>query len=155
MVQQILHVAPPLGWPLWLCLATLAACGDGKGVGAAPPTASAAPRLAPPAAAAQEGRDRDRLRDDSRLILERSCGQCHIGDYPTALSRALAVFDLSEIEWSARMSEAQLRDAERRLAGPLPPDGDPSDVTPEERALFGRFVDAEVVRRATGGARAH
>jgi hypothetical protein len=58
------------------------------------------------------------------------------------------VFDLREPEWSARMSGAQLRSALWRLGEPLPPDGRPSDVSPEERARFQRFVDAELARRA-------
>jgi hypothetical protein len=88
------------------------------------------------------------LRDDARLVLEQHCGRCHIRDYPTALPRALAVFDLREPDWSARMSNAQLDSAIWRLGEPLAPDGDTNGVTPEERARFQRYVDAERARRA-------
>jgi hypothetical protein len=84
------------------------------------------------------------LRDDARLVLERYCGECHVRDNPTALPGALAVFDLREPDWSARMSDAQLRSAAWRLGEPLPPDGRLGDVTPEERARFQRYVDAEL-----------
>jgi hypothetical protein len=90
----------------------------------------------------------DALRDESRLVLEQHCGQCHIRDYPTALPRALAVFDLREPEWSARMSDGQLRSAVWRLGEPLPPDGNPNEVSADERARFQRYVDAELARRA-------
>ena len=95
------------------------------------------------------------LRDDGRLILERHCGLCHIRDYPTARPGALAVFDLRDPDWSARMSDAQLRSASFRLGEPLPPDGSPNDVSDEERALFRRFVDEELARRgqSDGGIR--
>jgi hypothetical protein len=91
------------------------------------------------------------LRDDSRLILERYCGLCHIRDSPTAIPGALAVFDLREPDWSARMSDAQLRSAAWRLGEPLPPDGSANTVSPEERAGFERYVDAELARRLDGG----
>jgi hypothetical protein len=56
-----------------------------------------------------------RLRDQARLILERHCGQCHIGEYPTALPRALAVYNLSNEEWAAKMTETQLRQLDTRI----------------------------------------
>jgi hypothetical protein len=66
--------------------------------------------------------DRDALREECRLILERHCGLCHIREYSTAQPGALAVFDLREQEWSARMSNEQLRNAHWRLGEPIPPD---------------------------------
>ena len=86
------------------------------------------------------------LRDDARLVLERHCGQCHIGAYPTALPRALAIFDLSETEWAARMSLAQLDSALQRLSAPLAPDGAQNDVAPNEREDVARFVELERAR---------
>src|SRR5262245_56088696 len=101
------------------------------------------------AGAAEGGaRVRDALRDQSRLILERHCGRCHIREYPTAVPRALAVFDLREPEWSRRMSDAQLTSAVWRLGEPLPPDGVPNEVSDEERAQFKRFVEVEMAERA-------
>jgi len=102
---------------------------------------------APDLAASSAPATADALRDDSRLVLEHHCGQCHIRDYPTALPRALAVFDLREPDWSARMSDAQLKSAAWRLGEPLPPDGKSNEVSADERARFQRYVDAELVRR--------
>jgi cytochrome c5 len=90
----------------------------------------------------------DALRDEGRLVLERHCGQCHVRDSPEALPRALAVYDLREPDWSARMSDAQLHSAVWRLGEPLPPDGNANDVSADERAGFQRYVDAELARRA-------
>lgn len=121
-------------------LDTLVSCRDQR---------SATDAGAPPATVTHAATpDHDDLREDSRLILERHCGLCHIHDYPTARPGALAVFDLREPDWSARMSNAQLRNAHWRLGEPLPPDGSLNDVSDEERALFMRFVDAELARRA-------
>jgi hypothetical protein len=92
---------------------------------------------------------REALRDDARLILEQHCGVCHVRDSPGAVAGALAVYDLRELEWSARMSDVQLRSATWRLGEPLPPEGSANTVTPEERARFERYVDAEIVRRST------
>ena len=88
---------------------------------------------------------RDRLRDDARLVLEANCGQCHIRDYDTALPRALAVFDLSELEWSATMSDAQLSDAAGRVAGRRGPDG-PLEISDEDVVRVQAFVDEELAR---------
>lgn len=44
------------------------------------------------------------------------------------------------------MSDGQLRSALWRLGEPLPPDGRPNDVSPEERARFKRYVDEELDR---------
>jgi hypothetical protein len=85
------------------------------------------------------------LRDDARLVLEARCGQCHIGSYPTALPRALAVYDLEETEWSARMTPAQHREALRRIDLGLGPEGEDLGVTDEERARVHAFLDAELL----------
>jgi hypothetical protein len=110
-------------------------------------------RRAGRAGSADAGAPRDErlaLRDDARLILERHCGSCHIPDYPTALPRALAVFNLREPDWSARMTDAQLHSAEWRLGEPLAPDGADNDVTQDERARLTRYVEAELARRSRG-----
>jgi hypothetical protein len=91
---------------------------------------------------------REVLRDDARLVLEKHCGQCHIGAYPTAVPRALAVFDLSETQWSNKMSPAQLRSAVARLSAPLSPTGAQNEVAPKERDDVRRFVDLELARPA-------
>lgn len=98
--------------------------------------------------------ERDPLRERSRAILEASCGTCHLPELDTSLPAALAVFDLSERDWSARMSDAQLRDAESRLGADLAPggvDGVPLAVQPDDRATFARYVERETRRRAGTG----
>jgi hypothetical protein len=87
-------------------------------------------------------------RDAARVVLERACGSCHISTEPTALQAALAVYDLTELDWSARMTDAQLLDMVQRMDAPLPPDGEPNGSTPEEREAVRVFVDAEIARRA-------
>ena len=110
--------------------------------------AASCERRVEPAAHGEPATDRSvALLDDARLVLERNCGSCHIADYPTALPRALAVFDLRQQEWAARMSESKLRQLVPRLEGPVPPDGAPSSATDSERASVQRFVDAELERR--------
>jgi hypothetical protein len=58
-----------------------------------------------------------------RLVLERHCGTCHRADLPTAQPVALAVFAINEPDWSARMSEAQLRSALYRIQNLVEIDG--------------------------------
>jgi hypothetical protein len=124
-----------------LASATLVGC---RAKSAAPDDASA------PIATASS--DRAALRDDARLLLERHCGPCHLAGEPGALPAALAVFDLREEEWSARMTDGRLREALRRLGEPLPPDGAPNDVSDAERARFARFADGEILRHARSDA---
>jgi mono/diheme cytochrome c family protein len=104
---------------------------------------SAAPSFLPPAGDAADPASRDA----ARLVLERHCGACHIGASPTALPRALAVFDLSATEWAATLSDAQRTELVRRLDQPIPPDGRENDVSDEERAQVRRYVEA---RRGRG-----
>ena len=70
---------------------------------------------APPPAPPPAPDPRVARRDDARLVLERFCGECHIGTLPTAKPRAISVFDLSEMEWAARMSPLQWKSALDRL----------------------------------------
>jgi mono/diheme cytochrome c family protein len=88
------------------------------------------------------------LREDARAIVSQHCGECHDPRRSTALPGALAVYDVTEPDWSARMSDAQLRNAIWRLSEPIPPEGRPNDVSDQERALFGRYVELEITRRA-------
>lgn len=79
-------------------------------------------------------------REPARAILEKHCGQCHRADQPTANPKALAVFTLNELDFSARMSNVQLDDALTRLREAMQVDR--ADV-----ATFEKFVQAEVRRR--------
>jgi hypothetical protein len=90
-----------------------------------------------------------KLREEARVVLEKHCGQCHFGTYETALPRALAVFDLSDEQWNAKLTEAQLHSARGRIESDLGPDGEKREVPDEDRAIIRRFVAAEIARLAT------
>ncbi|HEU4407718.1 MAG TPA: hypothetical protein VFS43_20810 [Polyangiaceae bacterium] len=107
---------------------------------------------APPAVAAVRGERLGELRAVARETLGRNCGECHTGGSATALRGALAVFDLSEPDWSAAMSNAQLREAARRLREPFGPSLGTSEtraisVSAEELARFDELVTLEAARR--------
>lgn len=79
-------------------------------------------------------------------MLERHCGICHIPTEPTANAGALGVYDLSELEWSARMTDEQLVDAADRFAGEV--NGfNGQTIAPDERAAVGDYVTRELKRR--------
>ena len=93
------------------------------------------------------------LRESARELLDANCGECHTRGLPTALPRALAVYDLTELDWSHSMSDAQLREAERRLRAPVAPTRGEAEVRPihaSDAALgrFQRYVQLETERRA-------
>lgn len=93
------------------------------------------------------------LRESSRELLEVNCGECHTRGLPTALPRALAVYDLTESDWSANMTDAQLWEAARRLREPFGPTLGETEIhairaTDVELARFDRFVAMETARRA-------
>ncbi len=93
------------------------------------------------------------LREAAREGLDRNCGECHTSTLATALPRALRVYDLAQLDWSRRMSDAQLRDAEGRLrdkVGATLGDGEvrPIVMSEEDLAMFHRYVELEVQRRA-------
>ena len=81
----------------------------------------------------------DPVRDGARVVLEARCGKCHDGAQATAKPAALAIFDLHEDDWPARLHDAQLPKLLGRLVGM----GAPAD----ERARVSAFVDAERKRR--------
>jgi hypothetical protein len=63
------------------------------------------------------------------------------------------VYDLDQLDWSRRMSDDQLREAERRLREPLAPTRGEDEVRPvrasvEELDRFHRYVELETGRRA-------
>jgi len=92
------------------------------------------------------------LRESARETLDANCGECHTATLPTALPRALRVFDLTEIEWSRRMTDAQLLEAARRLREPMAPTRGEGEVRPirasdAERARFDAFVAKEIEAR--------
>jgi mono/diheme cytochrome c family protein len=95
------------------------------------------------------------LRESARELLDANCGECHTRGLPTALPRALTVYDLTQLDWSRRMSDDQLREAERRLREPLAPTRGEEEVRPirasdAELDRFRRYVEHETGRRAGG-----
>jgi hypothetical protein len=88
------------------------------------------------------GRSLVQLRDAARDALRPSCGRCHDRAQPTALSKALRIFDLHEADWSANVTGEQMDHMVRRFEGfhlPAP-----------DRVTVQRFLDAERARRAAG-----
>lgn len=101
---------------------------------------------------AKERLNLDGLRESARETLDANCAECHTRGLPTALPRALRIFDLTEPDWSRRMSAARLREAARRLNEPFAPTLGEGEVRPiraseEARGRFSSFVDAELRRR--------
>jgi hypothetical protein len=98
------------------------------------------------------------LRLGARETLDANCAECHTRGLRTALPRALRVFDLTENDWSRRMTDDQLREAARRLREPSAPTQAASEVraihvSSEELARFELFVAKELEARRDGGAR--
>jgi mono/diheme cytochrome c family protein len=113
-------------------------------------TADVAPLAAP--LATDDTESLEILRESAREVLDRNCGECHTSALPTALPRALAVYDLTQLDWSRRMSAAQLRDAEGRLHEPIAPTLGEEEaravrVSSEEMERFHRYVEMETSRR--------
>jgi hypothetical protein len=93
-----------------------------------------------------------RLRGQSRELVNKSCGECHDGARKTAVPKALAVFDTRDADWTAHMSEKQLRAASGRLADKVVPtqakeEAKPLSVSVTEKAQFDAFVTAEIAHR--------
>jgi mono/diheme cytochrome c family protein len=94
------------------------------------------------------------LREAAREVLDRNCGECHTSTLPTAVPRALRVYDLAELDWSHHMTDEQLHDAESRLHDPIAPtlgegEARPVRASAEELAMFHRYVELEVQRRTS------
>jgi len=52
-----------------------------------------------------------------RAIISEKCGSCHDGALSSAKPAALKVFDLREADWTARMTDDQLRVVVERVKG--------------------------------------
>ena len=70
----------------------------------ASPASAATPAPEVPASAEAAGNP---WRAPAREVLVHHCGQCHRGDLPTAVPRALQVFDLTRRAWDERMLPPQ------------------------------------------------
>jgi hypothetical protein len=103
-------------------------------------------------------------REQARSTLAQHCGTCHASSLPSALPGALAVFDLDQPDRSARMSDAQLRNASWRLgetlhqmmpgharpdAGGISPLEWPNDIFDGDRKQFQRFIELEIKHRSS------
>lgn len=93
------------------------------------------------ASEAPGGEELGGLRESAREALRTTCGHCHDRAQPTARPAALRIFDLAQLDWSARVTEAQMDHIEERFAGFKMPAAD--------RVTVRRFLDAERARRAT------
>ncbi len=82
-----------------------------------------------------------RLRDGARLVLEPPCGTCHNAERPSAKPAALKVFDLTEEQWQARMSDGQLRQVISRIRG--------TSASTVEQDRVAKFIRAELRVRAS------
>jgi hypothetical protein len=82
-------------------------------------------------------------RGPARAILEKHCGECHREDSPNAKAKALAVFNLNQLDWPRSMSDAQLRNAAGRLRNLVREKNEPAT----EFELFGGFIDPRDLAR--------
>jgi hypothetical protein len=87
---------------------------------------------------------------EARAIVDHYCAKCHDGSRATAKPAALAVFDLRDRDWTARMTDAQLREAPVRLAGTRGPTRD-TPATPSEVATLRVLVDGRLAARSSAG----
>jgi hypothetical protein len=91
------------------------------------------------AGAASGGREAG-LREEARAILTRRCGGCHHSATSRENAAALAIFDLVERDWAARLSGGQLPGLVSRIES--------FGGSDRERARVAAFVRAEGRRRA-------
>jgi hypothetical protein len=118
----------------WIVLPLVTACSAGR----SPPavqTDSKAPAITADEAAVHS-------------ILDRYCARCHDRTLSTAKPAALAVFDLEDADWTARMTDAQLRESAVRLAGTRGPTSD-TPATPSEVATLRAVIERRLERRAS------
>lgn len=79
------------------------------------------------------------LRDDARQLVLNRCGACHSAASPKAMPGALKVYDADQLEWTRRMSDAQVKKILERFRGPAIPKDEVDRVT--------AYVDAELATR--------
>jgi hypothetical protein len=78
-------------------------------------------------------------REEARKVLQaRGCGSCHDTVVSTENPKALAVYDLHEADWAARMSDERLP----KLMGRL------RSAPAADRKIVKRFIEAELLARA-------
>lgn len=87
------------------------------------------------AAPAASTGERSTLRGEARGILGTYCGRCHDGKLATAKPSAMAIFDLSKLDWADGLSDERLD----HLLGRM----DSFGVPEPSRVRLRAFVDAE------------
>jgi hypothetical protein len=103
------------------------------------------PRASEPVVAAVTDAPPDlaRLREDVRMLLAEHCVPCHDGDSGGAEKAALAVFEVTDVAWAGRLSDARLETTRERLLG--------MGLDESDEVRVERFVTRELTWR-TGGA---
>ncbi|HEX3761777.1 MAG TPA: hypothetical protein VHW23_23925 [Kofleriaceae bacterium] len=126
--------------PLLLAVLLLSCAGDETRHAPAPappvPAAPVAAERAPAAVSAPPPDPRATTRLAAHDALAEHCGACHEG-HRSSNAKALAVFDLDQLDWPSRFTPARFESALRRLAQKPEP----------ARAAFVAFRDAELAAR--------
>jgi len=73
-----------------------------------------------------------------RVLKERGCGKCHDTAVSTQNPQALAVYDLHEVDWPAKMSDERLPKLMTRL----------KSAPAADRKAVKQFIQAELAARA-------
>jgi mono/diheme cytochrome c family protein len=79
------------------------------------------------------------LREEARQLVSSHCGTCHSATSPKALPGALKVYDVDRVDWTKRMSDAQVKKILQRFRGPVIPENEVDRVT--------AYVEAELASR--------
>ena len=91
------------------------------------------------AAAAVAGEGTVKGREGARRVLqERGCGKCHDTAVSTQNPQALAVYDLHEVDWPAKMSDERLPKLMTRL----------KSAPAADRKVVKEFIQTELAARA-------
>lgn len=106
---------------------------------------SCTPSAAPPEAASSSPagcQEVNPYRDKARYVLEVHCGLCHRQDSPRAQERALAIYNLNELDWARSLDAQRLEDLVTQLQENAVTRGT------EEVETLQRFVEMELSLRA-------
>jgi len=74
------------------------------------------------------------------MVLSTHCGSCHDGALPSALARALKIFNLRDPEFVTRLPDDRLGKIIGRIDG--------SKASKDEKRAVGEWIDGERQRRA-------
>jgi hypothetical protein len=103
------------------------------------------PSAAPPEAASSSParcQEVNPYRDQARHVLEVHCGLCHRQDSPRAQERALAIYNLNELDWARSLDSQRLGDLVTQLQ-----ENSVTRGTAEVETIQ-RFVEVELTLRA-------